>query len=173
MYKRPKENEYSPFYHTYVKHVPEGDIVPLLKDQLQHTIKLVKNLTDEQAHFRYKEDKWSVKEVIGHMIDTERIMSYRLLCIARGDQASLPGFDEQNYAKHANFNEQEIEVLIQQFEQLRQSTIYLLQSIPDHVWKMEGTVSDYPITVQALAAIISGHELHHRHILIERYGLNG
>lgn len=104
MQKRPEISEYAPEFSTYVNLVPDGDIFHILNQQMKETIILFKNISDTQGHFRYAPSKWSLKEVIGHIADSERIMSYRLLCIARGETVSLPGFDQNEYVLRASFD---------------------------------------------------------------------
>lgn len=161
--------EYAPYYEPYVKRVPNGDIIEILSSQSEDTANLISDLNEEQAMHRYGEGKWSVKEVIGHFTDTERIMAYRLLAIARGDASILPGFDDQAYVKNAHFDQLSLQQLSQNFLSVRQSTIQLLKSLPNEVWTKSGNANGSQVTVRALAYIIAGHELHHRSIIEERY----
>ena len=169
MRKQVEQNEYAPYYQPYVELVPEGDLIQLLSEQMEQTIAALEKITDTQAEFRYAEGKWSIKEVIGHMIDTERIMAYRLLAIARGERRNLPGFNEEEYVQQASFTKQTVEELLQNLSIVRQSTIVLLKSLCSEEWLRRGSANDCDITVRALAVIIAGHELHHRNIISERY----
>ncbi|WP_147532819.1 DinB family protein [Bacillus marasmi] len=161
--------EYGPYFATYVKRVPEGEIIEILSSQLKETLKLIQGLNEDQAMYRYQVGKWSVKEVIGHMTDTERIMAYRLMSIARGETASLPGFDEQSYVEHANFDQITLNELGENFKTVRESTIQLLKTLPESAWHNSGSANGTQVTVRALAYIIAGHEIHHRSIINERY----
>jgi len=116
MYKLLEEDEYAPYYSSDVKLVPDEDFVQTLTKQMEKTISLLLDISNDQAHFRYAPEKWSIKEVVGHMADTERIMGYRLLSIARGETASLPGFNEEEYVQSASFDKQSVKDLLQKFE---------------------------------------------------------
>ncbi|NMD71023.1 DinB family protein [Bacillus sp. DNRA2] len=161
--------EFAPYYAPYVNRVPEGDIIEILSSQLEKTLNFILAFSDDEALFRYGAGKWSVKEVIGHIIDTERIMAYRLLAIARGETVSLPGFDEQLYVKNAQFDQLSVKELSRSYEIVRQSTTQLLKSIPHDAWTRKGLANGTETTVRALAYIIAGHELHHLNIIEKRY----
>lgn len=169
MNKRAEISEYAPYYSTYVNLVPDGDILHILNEQIKETIMLLKDISETQGHFRYAPYKWSLKEVIGHIADTERIMSYRLLCIARGDTTSLPGYDENLYVHRASFDKQSMQDLLENLNVVRQSTLYLLKSLDPGAWLRRGTTNGSEVTVRALVSIIAGHELHHRQIIKQRY----
>lgn len=169
MKKRPEFKEYNPFFATYIGLVSEGDIEQIISEQIKGTVELLKGLTVEQAHFRYAPDKWTIKEVIGHITDTERIMAYRLLSIARGEKVALPGFNEESYVLHSAFNQLSVEELLENLEAVRHSTTLLLKSLNEDAWQRTGNANGSEITVRALAYIIAGHELHHRNIIQERY----
>lgn len=163
-------NEYAPYYSTYVKLVNDDeDLLGNFALQMEETIALLQDISDYQAQFRYSPEKWSIKEVIGHMADTERIMSYRLLCIARGETIDLPGFDETEYVQNASFNQQSVEDLLQDLFVVRQSTLHLIKSLTSEDLTRRGTANHSDVTVRALIVIIAGHELHHRNIIRERY----
>jgi uncharacterized damage-inducible protein DinB len=169
MNQRPETNEYNAYYLPYINRVPDGNITDLLDQQRDQTIQWLQTISESTGSFRYDTDKWSIKEVIGHIADTERIMAYRLLCIARGETASLPGFDEKSYVKNAGFDKQSLEDLLENFLIVRQSTLPLLKSLTDEDWIKVGLANHTPVTVRAIAFIIAGHELHHREIIMERY----
>ncbi|WP_374722809.1 DinB family protein [Peribacillus tepidiphilus] len=169
MQKRPEIGEFAPYYLSYVNLVPEGDILHILDEQIKLTIHLLQNISETQGQFRYAPDKWSIKEVIGHMADTERVMGYRLLCIARGDTVSLPGFNENAYVHNASFDQQSMQDLLQNLNAVRQSTLHLIKSLNQEAWLRRGIANNYEVTVLALATIMAGHELHHRQIIKERY----
>lgn len=167
--KRPNLDEYNPSFSTYISLVPEEDIETILKEQIEETLQLLNGVSDEQAHFKYAPEKWSIKEVLGHLADAERIMAYRLLTIARGDSVSLPGFEENEYVQNAHFNRQSIKDLLGNLHSVRQSTIHLLKSLEEETWLRKGDANHSVVSVRALAYIIAGHEIHHRQILKERY----
>ncbi|MDN4074017.1 DinB family protein [Fictibacillus terranigra] len=169
MRSKPKTNEYDSYYERYIATLPNQEIVTILEEQAEQTQQMVQGLSEKQALFKYGPDKWSIKEVIGHMTDTERIMSYRLLSIARGDKGLLPGFDENAYVEQASFNRKPLSDLLQQYQIVRQSTILLIKSIEEEAWTRSGNANGSEVTVRAIASIIAGHEKHHLVILKERY----
>lgn len=169
MKAKPATNEYAPYYDKYVSVVPDGDIVATLEQQLAVTLALLGGLPEERGNDRYATDKWSIKEVIGHIADTERIMSYRALRIARGDTTPLPGFEQDGYIINGNFNARSLADLAAELETIRRATLFLFKNLTEEAWLRRGTASDNEITVRALAHIIAGHELHHVEILRTRY----
>ncbi|AXK19392.1 MULTISPECIES: DinB family protein [Bacillus] len=169
MQKRPGTNEYNPYYSTYIKLVPGGDIIHILEQQMKETNLLLKDISDSEGHFRYAPNKWSIKEVIGHIADTERIMAYRLLSIARGETAELPGYNDDMYVLRAAFDKQSMQDLLTNLTVVRQSTVHLLKSLDKDAWLQRGIANNSEVTVRALANIIAGHELHHRQIIKVRY----
>ncbi|MBJ8078104.1 DinB family protein [Bacillus cereus group sp. N12] len=169
MQKRPGTNEYNPYYSTYIKLVPDGDIIHILEQQMKETNLLLKDISDSEGHFRYAPNKWSIKEVIGHIADTERIMAYRLLSIARGETAELPGYNDDMYVLRAAFDKQSMQDLLTNLTVVRQSTVHLLKSLDKDAWLKRGIANNSEVTVRALANIIAGHELHHRQIIKVRY----
>lgn len=164
-----EQSEYAPYYQTYIKLVTEGDIIKILEKQLNETISLLEGISDEQALHRYAPGKWSVKEVLGHIADTERIMSFRLLSVARGETAPLPGYDDRLYVENANFNSQSIDDLLQNLSAIRKSTLHLLKSLSQEALVRRGNANGFEVSARAIAFIIAGHELHHRNIVMERY----
>lgn len=169
MLERPETNEYNAYFKGYIDLVPEGNLIEILLQQIEETKKLCHSLTSEQAEYKYAEGKWSVKEVLGHMADTERVMNYRLLAIARGDSTNLPSFDEKAYAANAHFNQLELHQILFELSNVRQSTLSLLSTLSDQSLQKLGTVNNTPTSARAVAYILAGHELHHLKILKERY----
>jgi hypothetical protein len=169
MNQRPASTEYAPFYENYVSLVPEGDLLQLMSQQIKETTDLLRNITDAQGEYRYAPGKWSLKEVIGHMSDTERVMSYRLLRFARGDQTPLMGFEQDTYVNEAAFELHSVQDLLEELTAVRQATLYLLHGLTDEAWMRAGKASNKDVTVRGLAYIIAGHELHHRKIIDELY----
>ncbi|HEX9108815.1 MAG TPA: DinB family protein, partial [Longimicrobiales bacterium] len=129
----------------------------------------VAGMSDEQADFAYAPGKWTIKQVVGHLADTERVMSARALCFARGEQAPLPAFDENAYVDNAGFEQRTLESLVQELRAVRAASVALFDGLGAEAWTRRGTASGHGITVRALAWVIVGHELHHRAILRERY----
>ncbi|MBT2690213.1 DinB family protein [Bacillus sp. ISL-47] len=169
MLQKPEANEYAPYYEAYVHSVPDGDLLEILDKQVKETVNLLKNLNEDQASFRYAQGKWTIKEVIGHVTDTERIMGYRLLCISRGETAMLPGYDDNQYVKEGNFNRFNVKELLEQLSIVRQNTLGLLKSLDDESLMQRGNANGTEVTARAIAYIIAGHELHHRNLIKERY----
>lgn len=168
---RPLKTEYDHYYERYISLVPDQDVLVTLDQQLAETQILLRGLSEDHGGFRYEPNKWSVKEVLGHLIDTERIMSYRALCIARKERTPLPGFEQDDYVKSGNFDKRSISSLAREFEQVRRATISLFRNLESEAWERTGTANKVSISVRALAYIIAGHELHHKRILKEKYGL--
>lgn len=167
--KRPQPDEYAPFYANYIALVPEGDILETLKAQLHEMKALLGPIGEQRAEFRYAPDKWSIKEVLGHISDSERIFAYRALRIARGDQTHLPGFEQDDYVREGNFSKRKLAELLEEFIAVRCATSALLRSLEEQAWTRRGVANQKEISVRALAYITAGHERHHRRILEERY----
>lgn len=169
MVKRPEINEYPSYYKEYVNHVPEGDLLQILDIQLRETMNLLKDLSGDAAEFHYAPDKWTIKEVIGHITDTERIMNYRLLSIGRGEKEMLPGYNDDEYVKRATFNRFSLQELLHTQSLVRQNTMNLLSSLDDEALLQRGKANGGEVTARAIGYIIAGHELHHRGLIVERY----
>ncbi|MGM7724517.1 DinB family protein [uncultured Metabacillus sp.] len=169
MKERPIVSEYDAYFEKYLELVPNGDIVQQLEQQHKETDILLSELTDSQGLFRYSPEKWSIKELIGHLIDTERILTYTLLCTARGEPVPLPRYDKDVYIQHAEFDKQSIEDLLAHFAASRKATLYLLKSLQSKDWVRKGIALNSEVTVRALVYILAGHELHHRKIIKELY----
>jgi uncharacterized damage-inducible protein DinB len=167
--KRPQKGDYALYYDNYIALVPSGEFLEILREQHRAMTRLLSPLTDQQAEFRYAPGKWSVKEVLGHVIDAERIFAYRILRIARGDQTPLAGFEQDGYIQTGNFSARTLNDLLEEFSSVREATITLVRSLDDDAWLRRGIASQKEISVLALAFVIAGHELHHRIILEERY----
>ena len=168
---RPDATEYDPYFGGYVSRVPEGDLVATLEAQRRETQSLVAGLTEARALHRYAPGKWSIKEVIGHVTDTERVFCYRAMRFARGDQTPLPGFDEKLYAPAGRFDARPVADLAAELDAVRRATIALLRSFDAEALGRRGTANGKEVSVRALAYIIAGHERHHVAILRERYGI--
>ncbi|HUF67973.1 MAG TPA: DinB family protein [Longimicrobiales bacterium] len=166
---RPAAGEFSAFYTGYVARVPAGDIVAILRDQLADTLSLFEPLAEADAERPYAEGKWTLKQMLGHLADTERVMAYRALRIARGDTTPLPGFDENDYARAAGSDARSVDDLRNELVTTRAATVALLAGLPATAWERTGTASEATVSVRAMACIIAGHELHHRAIIRTRY----
>lgn len=169
--QRPKIDEYGEFYRDYVKKVGTGDIFYILSDQMDETLSLIKNLTPEHALFSYADDKWTVKEVLGHMIDSERVFAYRGMSFARGEQQDLPGFEQDDYVASAQFNERSLESMKEEYVALRKATLALFGSLSKATMMQRGKANGYSFTVRSILYIIAGHERHHLDVLKDKYGL--
>ncbi|PSR52953.1 DinB family protein [Adhaeribacter arboris] len=163
--------ELAPFYHRYLQQIPEGDILVRLQEQADELKKMLTPLLPEKQNYAYDAGKWTVKELFGHMIDTERIMAYRTLCIARGEEQSLPGFEENAYVANAQFSKREWSSLLQEYQWQRQANIILFESFDETTLPRTGTANNNPATVRGLITVIAAHEFHHVQILKERYRL--
>ena len=166
---RPLPGEYATFHATYVDKIGDGDILDILAEQQDSTYHLFKSLPQEKAGYAYAEGKWTLREVLGHMIDTERIMTYRALRFARGDSKELPGFDQDVYIKNGRFNDFEISALAEEFMLLRKVNLLFFKSLNKEERQRGGIASGYAVTVNALLYIIAGHEKHHVGVVNERY----
>lgn len=166
---RPGPDECAPYFAQYLAKVPEGDLLDILESQWEELGCLLEELDDEAADYRYAEGKWSVKELLGHLLDAERIFAYRLLCIARGEQTPLPGFDENAYVANGGFSARPLEALLEEYDLVRGSTLALLRGLDEASFDRRGTSNKNPVSVRALAWILAGHEHHHMAVLKERY----
>lgn len=166
---RPNKNDYAPYYEGYISLVEGNDIFKILVSQSIETQKVLNSFPKAMGAFTYQPGKWTVKEVIGHLIDTERVMAYRALCIARDEKQLLPGFDQDDYVKSGNFNKRDLFDLVYEFRLLRESNMLLAKGLDKEVLSKRGTANNKEVTVLALFYIIAGHEKHHMNILMDRY----
>ena len=166
---RPVTGDYNSYYDGYISSIEGNDIMAVLKDQLNSSLKLLGTLSENDGNYTYAEGKWTVKELIGHQIDTERIMAYRALSFARNEKQSQPGFEQDEYVADSNFNSRPLEELVNEFRLVREANIILFNSFNDEILTRRGIASDNEVTVLALIYIIAGHEKHHMKILHERY----
>jgi hypothetical protein len=171
MSQRPAATEYAPYQQRYVDLVPEEDIISALESQGKETATLLRSISEEKAAFRYAPEKWTVKTVVGHFTDAERIFGYRALAIARGDTKSLPGFDENSYAAAGDFDRRSIGDLADEYEANRRATVLLFRGLSADAWTRKGMANESPITVKGQAYVALGHERHHLRVLRERYGV--
>jgi uncharacterized damage-inducible protein DinB len=168
---RPQADEAPPFYHGYIGKVTDSNIGAQLEQQLREIEQLFEGVADSAALARYADGKWSIKEILGHLIDTERIFTYRLLRIARADATPLSGFDENAYVPEGRFDRRPLAMLLAELRTVRLSTIALIEGLPEESWARRGLANGNAISARALVYIIVGHVAHHLGTLRERYGL--
>ena len=169
--RRPDPSEHAPYFSRYIDLVPETDILAALESQIAATTKTLRGVGESRSTYRYAPDKWTIKDVAGHLGDSERVFGYRAMCIARGDTVSLPSFDEKLYAEHSDFDRWTLEQLVEQLAALRRSHVLMLRNLADEAWDRRGTASDNPATARTLAYTMVGHERHHLRVLKEKYGV--
>lgn len=165
----PNTAEYSPYYSTYIKNVPDGNLIQTLQAVHQKTQLILRDVAEDKGNYAYAEGKWTTKQVLQHLIDTERIMAYRALRIGRGDTTPVMGFDENLFANNAKVSHLRIEELVGEWYMLRLTTIQLFSRFTEEESQRVGTANGEAVSVRALAYIIVGHEIHHIAVLQERY----
>lgn len=166
---RPLEKDYAPYYKSYIEKVDGDNILDILNKQNQLTQNVLNSFSEHKGNYSYAPGKWTVKEVVGHMMDTERVFAFRALCIARGETKPLPGFEQDDYVKEGNFNKRNLFDLNYDYRLLRESNLLLFKSFDDKMLARRGTASGYEVTVNALLFMIAGHSFHHIEILKTRY----
>ena len=168
---RPDTSEFAPFYAAYIARVPETDPLAALEAQPAELLTLADHITPDDELYRYAVDKWSVRQVFGHLIDTERVMGYRAFCIARGEAKPLPGFDEKDYVARAGSDERPVKELAHEFAAVRHANLWTVRRWTDEQWGRVGNANGHPVSVRAIAYIMAGHVRHHLAVLREKYGL--
>lgn len=166
---KPSPSSYVAYFKRYVDQVPEEDLLTAFENQLPVITQLLSSITEEKSMYAYDTGKWTLKELLQHMIDTERIFNYRALCIARKEKASLPGFDENAYAEHSNANARSWQDLVEEFLAVRKSTGFLYKSFSAEALEYAGISNNNPVTVNSLGFTTIGHFYHHKKIMEERY----
>lgn len=169
---RPEPEEYGEFYQGYIDLIDAPNIIQVLIQQGQQVYAVIQRLTAEEVSYSYEDNKWSVKQVFGHLVDTERIMAYRALSISRGETNALPGYDQDEYVEQANFENRSLQSISTEYDALRNANISMFNSFSQEQITRKGTANDVTVSVRALAYIIAGHERHHMQILEEKYGIN-
>jgi uncharacterized damage-inducible protein DinB len=168
--EKPKDGEFPAYAIMYIKLLPDdGLVLKHLHDNFIATKELILSLPGEKLNYRYAKNKWTIKEILVHIIDDERIYAYRALCFARNDKTELPGFEQDDYALYSEANERSIKNILKEYEAVRNSTIALFNGLPENSLLRTGTANNSKATVRALAYHIAGHELHHTHIIKEKY----
>jgi hypothetical protein len=166
---RPQAGEYAPYYERYISLIQGNDILETLDQQRRQTMLLLCDRDEDDGDFRYAPDKWSAKEVLGHLCDTERVFAYRVLRISRADATPLEGFEQDDYVRNGPFAHRPLADQVEDFIAMRRATLSLLRNLDEAAWLRRGIANKNEVTVRALAYIIAGHELHHRRILEEKY----
>ncbi|HEY6183375.1 MAG TPA: DinB family protein [Terriglobales bacterium] len=165
----PDASEHSPYFGRYISLVSDPDILTVLESQWKETAALLRGLNEKDGPHRYAPDKWTVREVLGHMNDTERIFAYRALRIARADKTPLAGFEQDDYVLAGGFEKRTLADLREEFDAIRKSSLFLFRGLEETAWTRQGTANKEGLSVRSLAYMIAGHELHHRRILLEKY----
>jgi hypothetical protein len=169
MLKRPAETEYDAFYKGYLALVTEADIMALLAGQCEDVAAAARAFSPDRENHAYGPEKWTVREIFGHLNDAERVFGYRAVCIGRGDKASFPGFDEQVYVARSRFSTVPLGDLVEEFALLRKANLAAFRRHDDAAWDERGTANNNPVTVRAIPFIMAGHVKHHLKVLAERY----
>jgi uncharacterized damage-inducible protein DinB len=166
---KPGEGEFLPYYERYIALVREGDVLATLEAQMTETQSLLRTLPASISTYRYAPGKWSVNEILGHIIDSERIFAARALRFARNDPTPLPGFEQDDYVRNSKFDAHPLAELASELDGVRRTTVFLFKHLEEAAWMRRGTANNAEVSVRALAYIIAGHELHHRQMLLARY----
>jgi hypothetical protein len=167
--KRPSRDEYADYYHLYVGRIPDGDILERLEAQCGEMESLAAAMSPEKVDYRYEEGKWSIKEVLGHVNDVDRLFSYRMLAFARGDATPIPGMEQDDWVAQANFGARTVADLVEEFVVVRRGFILLCRSLDDEAWMRRGTASGVAFTARAIPWILAGHVQHHFEVIRDRY----
>jgi len=168
--EKPKDGEFPPYAKMYIKLLPDdGLLLEHLKENFDKTKEFILSLSEEKLTYRYAKNKWTIKEILVHIIDDERIYAYRALCFARNDKTELPGFEQDDYATFSNANERSIENILNEYEAVRNATITLFESFDETALLRDGIANKNRATVRALGYHLAGHELHHINIIKEKY----
>jgi hypothetical protein len=165
----PGRDEAAEYYFTYINQVPAGDVGEILETQLADTLALLKGISEEKSHHRYAPDKWTIKEVVAHINDTERVFAFRAFWFGRGLKADLPTFDQDVAAASAGAGDRPLASLAEEFRIVRAATLSVFRHLPADAWSRRGVASGHPVSVRALAYIAAGHVAHHVRLLHERY----
>lgn len=166
---RPEPGEYAPYYERYISLISGSNILGTLESQRRQMMLLLSGRDEEDGDIRYAPDKWTAKEVLGHVCDTERIFAYRALRIARGDRTPIEGFEQDDYVRNGPFGRAPLAEIVEDYIAVRRATLTLLRNLDEAAWRRRGVANKNEITVRALAYVIAGHEVHHRRILEEKY----
>jgi DinB family protein len=169
IWKKPNSSELTPYMKSYIELVPEGSLPEILEANLDNSLQFLKNITPDKLKSTYAIGKWTIPEIIVHIMDTERVFAYRLLRIARGDKTNLPGYEQDDYVKECYANERDFEEILQEYTNLRRSTISLLKGLSNKLLLRYGNANNMNVTVVQLAYMLTGHEIHHIKVIKEKY----
>ncbi len=169
MPQRPAPDEYDDYYGLYIRQVPEGDVLEILAVEVERTGEVIRRVSPEREAFRYQDGKWSIREVLGHMVDVERVFAHRALWFARGVAEPLPGMDQDPWADISNAGERPLTDLYAELALTRMSNLAMFRSFDAESWLRRGTASGCEFSVRSIPFILAGHEIHHRRVLKERY----
>ena len=169
MISKPQPGEYAPYAAGYIAKVPSGPIIEILEYLKDSTYNFFARMTSEQADYAYADGKWTLKQLLGHMIDTERVFSFRVLCFSRGDKNPLPGFEQEDYVANSTYDTRSIQDLANEFKALRTANVYLYNSLTDEQSEITGIASNHPVSVRALVYMTAGHELYHLDLIKSLY----
>ncbi|MCR8656645.1 DinB family protein [Paenibacillus endoradicis] len=169
MIQKPYENEYLPLAKKYIDLFTEEDVITVLERQKELTSQLISSLTEEQGTYRYEQNKWSIKEVIGHISDVERLWNYRILRIARGDVGELSGYDRDRFVEYSGHHNIGIVNVLNDYKAVRDSSLSLINNLPDDAFVRLGMFNNHDLSVRACIYIIAGHELHHMNLIKTKY----
>lgn len=166
---RPKSDEHLTYYSKYIDRVPDGDIVETLQKDTRETLEFLRSIPEEKFDYRYASGKWTIRQIVGHLADGERVFQYRAWRFSRADSTSVPGFDENEYVANAPFENVSMTDLIDEFENLRKASIHLFSNMTEEMMARRGLANGAEVSVRAIAFIIAGHVTHHMAVLRDRY----
>ena len=166
---RPAESEYPREFKSYIDEVSENDILPVMRSQMDELDVLLERVEPERETYRYAEGKWSIREIVGHLIDGERVFGFRAFCIARGERQNLPGFEQDDYLATAPYHQIDLEDLLSELRLVRLGNIAMLRTLDEEAWSRIGTANENQVSVRAIAFGMAGHVRHHMKVLRERY----
>ena len=169
--QRPGPTEYIPYFDRYISLVTEEDVLGLLEHQIVEIRALLEPLSPERSQFRYADGKWSVRAMVDHLIDAERLFGYRAFCVSRGETQSLPGFDQNDYASRSNADRVDLSALLDEWEAVRRGNLMTMRRFSDEAWRRVGSADGGPISTRALAFILAGHIRHHQRVLVDSYDI--
>lgn len=167
--ERPEPSEHSPYFGAYINLVPDGDLIEAIEQQTEDTLELLDSLTEEQGDLRYAEGKWSIRQVVGHLADTERVFAFRALWVARGATAELPGFDENAWAGMGEHDDRALADVVEEFAAVREATLAFARSVTPEMAVRQSVINGVSTSVRAMLHMVAGHERHHLAILRARY----
>ncbi|MFT5914836.1 MAG: hypothetical protein ACJAWV_001097 [Flammeovirgaceae bacterium] len=166
---KPNAGEYPPYFKSFIDTTKEEEVVPALKSSGINLVNILFGMSEELSSYRYEPKKWSIKQLLGHIVDTEMVFQFRAMSFARGEKAALPGFDHDLYVKNSNAEELPLAHLLKQFEATRNATILLFEGFTEEMLNTKGNANGFEISLRALGFIIAGHQQHHLNIIKERY----